>query len=108
MGRGWVSRGGGPSGSLNKVGYRSVTSVNTKNPGQDSPYMNVRRLIITKATRKKLICVLLETHMCFISKRVITSNLHSQITTRKAGRETSKALKNKIHKSESLETVTKL
>lgn len=37
--------------------------------------------------------------MCLICKCVITSNLHSQITTRTAGRDTSKPSKNKIHKS---------
>lgn len=45
--------GGGPSGSMNKVGYRSVVVVNQRHLGQQSPYMDVRQCIITIATTKK-------------------------------------------------------
>lgn len=89
--------GGGPCGSMNKVGYRSVDLVKQRRPGQESPYMDVRWFIITIATRKKKphLHSFGKQHMCFIWKYVITSNLHSRITTREAGRDTSKLLKQK-------------
>lgn len=62
-GEGWFGVGG-PCGSMNKVGYRSVVLVNQRHPGQESPYMDVRQLIITIATREKLLCILLEMHTC--------------------------------------------
>lgn len=45
--------GGGPCGSMNKVGYRSVVLVDQRHSGQESPYMVVRQFIITIATTKK-------------------------------------------------------
>lgn len=57
--------------------------------------------------KKKVSHIPLEAHMCFIFKYIITSNLHSQITTCKAGRHTGKLLKSTIHKFLSQKTATK-
>lgn len=96
--------GGGPCGSLNKVGYRSVAVVGQTHPEQESPYIHVRQFIISIATsekkkkegeKKSHLHSFGDTHMSFICKCVITSNLQSQITTREAGRGTSGLLKTK-------------
>lgn len=63
-GGGACAGGGGPCGSMNKVGYRSVVVVNKRHPGQESPYMDVRQLIISIATIKNPIHILLEKHTC--------------------------------------------
>lgn len=63
-GGGAGAEGGGPCGSMNKVGYRSVVLVKQSYSRQESPYIDVSQFIVTIATRKKLISILLETHTC--------------------------------------------
>lgn len=91
--------GGGPCGSKNKVGYRSVILVNQRCPGQESPYTVVRQFIIAIATRKNSFAFFWKcTHVLHLQmgnhiQFAITNN---NTQSWKGYKQTSK---NKIHKS---------
>ncbi len=96
QGEGSVLEAGGSCGSLNKVGYRSVVLVKQRHPEKGVTLQGCQIAHHYCNKEKKIICISFgKAHMFFISTCVITSNLHSQITTRKPGKDTSELLKAK-------------
>lgn len=94
---GWGAhiRGGGPCRSLRKFGWSSVALVKWKAPSPGVTLHWCQPSSSWQPEKKTHLHSFGNAHMCLVFKYVITSNLNSQITTRKAGRNTRKALKTK-------------